>query len=128
MILRRFVDSDIPAIDEIWKKHHSRDFSVPDRKSYLIDACVEDEDGKLIAYGQVKLFAEAMFILDLDASLRKKIEALKLLMAEAFRGLNQSGLNQMYAFIRDPDFERLITKHFGFAPVEDAGQLLLWER
>lgn len=123
--LRSFRESDIEPIDEIWRKHHNNDFSVPDRKNILIDAVVE-RDGKVIAYGQVKLFAEAMLILDLDASLRDRIAAIKLLMAEAFRGANEAQMRQMYCFIQDPDFATLISRHFGF-DIVDKGELLFRE-
>jgi len=125
MKLRSFLPSDVEAIDRIWQKHHSNDFSVPDRRNALIDAVVE-KDGEVIAYGQVKLFAEAMLILDKDASQRDKVQALKLLMLEAFRGADQAGLNQLYCFIKDPDYATLIERHFGFSIV-DKGELLLRE-
>lgn len=125
MQLRGFRQTDIEPIDEIWRKHHSRDFSVPDRRNMIAEAVVEKE-GKVIAYGQVKLFAEAMLILDKDASQRDKIEAIKLLMLEAFRGAQAHGQNQMYAFIKDPDFATLIARHFGF-DIVDKGELLFRE-
>lgn len=123
--LRSFRQSDVEPIDRIWRKHHADDFSVPDRKNCVIDAVVE-KDGEVIGYGQVKLFAEAMLILDKDASQRDKVEALKLLMLEAFRGADNAGLRQMYCFIQDPDFALLIERHFGFSRI-DKGELLLRE-
>ena|SRR5215510_7493805 len=123
--IRSFQPSDIPRIDEIWRKHHSNDFSVPNRQNSVIDAVVEDESRVVIAYGQVKLFGEAVFILDKDASLRYKIEALKLLMSEAIMGSEIAKLEDIYCFIRDPDFATLISKHFGFEIVDDPGELLL---
>jgi N-acetylglutamate synthase-like GNAT family acetyltransferase len=125
MILRSFRDEDIPAIDKIWRDHHSSDFSVPDRRNKIVDAVVVENE-KIIGYGQVKLFAEAMLILDLSASRRQKVDAIKLLMAEAFRGCDQAGIHQVYAFIKDPLFATLISKHFGFEIV-DKGELLLRE-
>lgn len=124
--LRSFRHSDIPAIDRIWQEHHSSDFSVPDRSNSLIDAVVENKNGEVIGYGQVKLFAEAMLILDLNASQREKIQAIKSLMLEAFRGADMAGIKQMYAFIEDPDFALLIERHFGFSRIHK-GELLLRE-
>ena len=124
MILRSFRQTDIDAIDRIWRAHHSNDFSVPDRENMVIDAVVEDK-GEVIAYGQVKLFAEFMLILDLSASQRVRIEAIKLLMLEAFRGADQAGLKRVYSFIRDPGFATLIERHFGFESVDEPGELLL---
>ena len=57
---------------------------------------------------------------------RQKVDAVKLLMAEAFRGCDQAGIHQVYAFIKDPLFATLISKHFGFEIV-DKGELLLRE-
>lgn len=127
MKVRDFKHSDIESIDRIWQKHHSSDFSVPDRKNMIAEAVVEDVDGNVVAYGQVKLFAEAMIILDKDASRREKVLALELLLAHAFAGANQARLNQMYAFIKDPDFALLLEKHFGFERAIDTGERLLWQ-
>lgn len=84
-----------------------------------------EKDGEVIAYGQVKLFAEAMFIVDKDASNRDKAEALQLLMIEALRGTHIAKLEDIYCFIKDPEFATLISKHFGFEIVDQPGELLL---
>jgi hypothetical protein len=126
MKLRSFRPSDIGPISEIWDKHYSTESSLPNRRNSVVDAVVEDSNGKVIAYGQVKLFAEAMLFLDKDASLRDRTQALKLLMLEAFRGTQQAGIEQMYCFIQDPDFATLIERHFGFSIV-DKGELLIRE-
>lgn len=124
--IRPFRQDDIAKIDKIWRDHHSDDFSVPDRTTAITDVVAEDENGEVVAYGQVKLFAEAMMILDKDASQRNKIQALKLLMLEAFRGTQAYGLKQLYCFATDPDFATLIERHFGFSIV-DKGELLFRE-
>ena len=123
--LRVFQSSDIEIINEIWERYHRDSFSVPNRNNSIVDAIVEDEEGVVIAYGQVKLFAEAMFILDKDASKRVKVEALILLMQEALRGCNVTGIEDLYCFIKDPQFASLISKHFSFEIVDDPGELLL---
>jgi len=125
MRIRPFQESDILEIDRIWQAFHSRDFSVPNRNNAVIDAVVVDENDKVVAYGQVKMFAEAMFILDHDAPPRAKVAALKMLMLEAIRGANLAGLEDIYSFIKDPAFASLISKHFGFELVEEPGELLL---
>lgn len=122
--LRRFQLSDVEAINDIWERHHKNDFSVPNRNNAVIDAVVE-EDGKVVGYGQVKIFAEAMFIIDKDASKRSKIEALILLMTEAIRGSDIAGIEDIYCFIKDPSFASLISKHFSFEIVDEPGELLL---
>lgn len=126
MKIRPFRQSDVEPIDEIWRKHHANEFSVPDRRNVVTDAVIENSGGKVIAYGQVKLFAEAMLILDKDASQRDKIQAIQLLMLEAFRGTQSAKIHQLYAFIKDPEFATLISRHFGF-DIVDKGELLFRE-
>lgn len=124
MKIRLFQPSDVDAINNIWERYHRNDYSVPDRRNSIIDAVVEAK-GELIAYGQVKRFAESIFVIDKGASQRSKVEALKLLMSEALRGSNLAGLEDIYCFIKDPSFATLISKHFGFEIVDNPGELLL---
>lgn len=125
MKIRYFKPGDELVIDEIWQKHHAKNFSVPNRDRMIIEVVAEDDSGKLVAYGQVKLFAEAIMILDKDASQRKKVQALKLLLLEAFRGTDRFGLQDLYCFCKDPEFATILNKHFSFEIVDDPGELLL---
>lgn len=124
MKIRLFQPGDELEIDKIWKKHH-QDFSVPNRNRMIAEVIAEDESGAMVAYGQVKLFAEAVMLIDKDASLRDKVEALKLLLLEAFRGTDQAGLQEVYCFCRDPEFATILAKHFSFEIVDTPGELLL---
>jgi hypothetical protein len=124
--LRSFRWQDTPEISKIWEEHHSDYYGLPNRRSAVVDAVVED-NGKIVGYGQVKLFAEAMLFLDKSASLRSRVRALQMLMLEAFRGTEQAGLSEIYAFINDPDFALLIQKHFRFYVADKPGELLIKE-
>lgn len=125
MKIRPFLPEDVEVIDAIWRKHHANDFSVPNRNNLVIDAVAEDASGTVVAYGQVRLFAEAMFFLDKDASQRDKVQALRLLILEAIRGADLAQLEDLYCFIKDPAFATLISKHFSFEIVDEPGELLL---
>lgn len=122
--IREFRKGDEIEIDRIWRAHHADDFSVPNRKNSITE-WVAEEDGKVVGYGQLKLFAEAMLVLDKDASQRAKVLALRELLLEGFRGANLAGIEDMYCFIRDPAFATLLSKHFGFEIVDNPGELLL---
>ena len=124
--LRAFDWSDEPAVSKIWEEHHSHLYGLPNRNSIIIDAVVENKD-KIIGYGQVRLFAEAMLFLDKDASPKDRVIALRKLMLEAFRGTELAGIQEIYAFIADPDFSLLIQKHFRFHPADRPGELLIKE-
>ena len=90
----------------------------------IIDAVAVDGD-KIVGYGQVKLFAETMLFLDPTTRTRDRAQALKLLMIEAFRGADKAGIEEVYAFIKDPDFALLIEKRYGFKRIVSPGELLL---
>ncbi len=123
--MRRPNRGDLARIDEIWKKHHSESFGVPNLANTVTHAVVENEDGKVQAYGIVKLFAEAILFLDWDAPQRDKIEALKELMLEAIRGTSDAQLEQLHVFVADPKFSKLLKKHFGFKST--TGEMLVLE-
>lgn len=126
MKLRGFRPSDVSAIDRIWRQHHANDFSILPRDRAIQDGVVENENGEVVGYGQLQHFAEAMLVLDKSASHRQKVDALKLLMLEAFRGTDKAGLKQIYCFSHDPAYAALIERHFGF-DIVDKGLLLLRE-
>jgi len=111
-------------IDKIWQEFWS-EYSLPDDSTKVIDAVVVDNSDRVLAYGQVKMFAELMLFTDMDASLKNRMAALHLLMAEAFRGSDRAGLKDVYCLIKDIRFARLVAKHFGFTLVMDPGILLV---
>lgn len=125
--LRNVLDSDLAKIDKIWRTQHEDEFSLPHRLDRLIDSLVVDDDDKIVAYGQVKIFPEATFLVDKDRTVRERSLALKMLLSHGFYGVNRAGLHEMYMFVKDPDFALLIEKHFKFHPIPQPGQLLIWE-
>jgi hypothetical protein len=122
--LRQLRPTDIPKLDELWNQHWS-DRGLPGLNSRIIDAVAVNDNDKVVGYGQVKAFAEAMLFLDPTARKRELVQATKLLMLEAFRGVEQSGLEDIYCFIKNPQFATLIANHYDFEIVENPGELLL---
>jgi hypothetical protein len=80
---------------------------------------------KAIAYGQVKLFAELMLFTDMEQRPRDRAKALKLLMLEAFRGIEDAGLPECYCLVKDMRFARLIANRYDFKLIENPGVLLV---
>lgn len=126
MKLRPLVPQDITALDELWKKYWSA-YSLPTRSNAIIDAVTINPSGQIVGYGQVKLFAEAMLFLDPTMPRRERAISVRLLMSEAFRGVRSANIEQIYAFIKDPEFVKLIVQRYGFEPVVEPGQLLMKE-
>lgn len=119
-------EHDISAISDIWERCHSHSFELPSRRNLITEAKILNDKDKIIGYGQVRLVAEPIMILDLETRLRDRIKALQLLMTEAYRGVELVGLKRIHAFIRDPYFADLIVKHFGWTR-GDLGELLVKE-
>lgn len=125
MKLELVKDTDVTEISNIWEKHHCRSFSLPHRKNLITEAKAV-KNGKIIGYGQVRVIAEPILVLDLDARQRDKARALELLMIEAHRGTRAAKLDRMFAFIRDANFADLIESRYGFERA-DLGEFLIKE-
>lgn len=111
-------------MDKIWKDYWS-EYTLPDQSSSIIDTVVVDDNDKVISYGQVRHFAEMMFFPDMGVSNRVRLEALKMTIAEGFRGIDKAGYNEVYMLCKDMRFARLISKHFGFTLIDNPGVLLV---
>lgn len=122
--IRPLTQADILILDKLWQEHWS-DTSLPGLRNRVIDAVAVNESNRIIGYGQVKLFAESMIFLDPTARKRDRVSALRLLMEEAYRGADKAHLDDIYCFIKSPDFALLIEKRFGFERVVEPGELLL---
>lgn len=112
---RRVKLSDLPIVDRIWRKFHKTGFGIPGRNHVVTQGVVESH-GKVIAYGQVKAFCEAIMVLDLEEPTREKIEAVRKLMEIAIMDSTNTGYEQMHVFVQDPEFAKILKKHFGFQP------------
>ena len=116
---------DIPLISKIWETHHAHSFALPTRANVVTEVKAVDGD-KIIGYGQLRLVAEPIMVLDLDATSRQKYEALRLFMLEAYRGAEQARIKHMFIFVRDPNFADVLTKHYAFSRA-DLGEFLVKE-
>lgn len=121
MIIRKLdIEKDATAISKIWEEYYSKEFSLPDLTNSLTFAVVENE-GKIVAFGIVKAFVEAIMIVDKSESTRDKSEAMKLLLSKAETDTKAAGITQLHTFCNDPKFAELLIKHFDFRPIENEG-------
>jgi hypothetical protein len=114
-------------INQIWKEHHSQDFSIPSVDGSITNLVVRSDNssGNIIAFGMVKVLAEAILVMDMNASARNRTQALKVLFMEAFRACRERKIEQMHVSVSDPDFAELLKKHYGFEDCK--GQMLVVE-
>lgn len=123
MFLRGYKSADAGKINRIWISHHMDNFGIPRNDEHIVTQGVIEADGEAIAYGMVKLFAEAIMVLDLNASQRQKVEAMKLLMEAAVAEAKSKGLEQMHVFVKRPSLADILRKHFSF--VDCSGDALV---
>ena len=121
MIVRNLVYEDIPAFIKLVEKHP--DFSQVHIDKSVVDKVAVGKDGSVKAYGIVLPLAEAVFIPDIDASNREKVEAVKLLLQAAIEGTKRVGVRQLHCFIQNSVFAEIMIKHFNFEPC--VGQALV---
>lgn len=124
MILRTGIDrADVKDIDRIWREHHSESFGIPSLKSCIMKGTVRSEE-KLVAFGMVNLFAELILVMDPGMSLRKRIEAMNILLKRSM----EVELDQVHCFVDNPDLADILKKHFGFKEIKGTGLVLNLER
>lgn len=108
---------DILEIDEIYRKCHEDKFSLPDLSNSVTHAVIVNKDA-IIGFGVVKVYAEAVMILDLDQSKVDRLQAMEKLMQEAVRGCVEAGINQLHVSVKDSKLQRLLERHYEFRVVQ----------
>lgn len=82
----------------------------------VIDCIVEDDRG-IIAFGNLKVFAETIMVMDHDRSRTTRARAFREIMPVAIMGAQRAGITEIHAVTQDPDFGVVLRKHYGFADV-----------
>lgn len=122
MLVRDLTVKDIDQIDDIFQRNPS--VGVPSL-NYMIVNAVTEEDGKIVGYGAVKLFAEAVLILDKEARKRDRANTVTELMKTAIAYCRDAGVETLYANSNDENFTKCLEHRFKFHRVP--GTLLCLE-
>jgi len=109
MIVRSAVKEDWEQLMELNAQHN---FPFPDFNNMLTVLVVEDE-GKIIAWGYLKMLVEAVFI-PAKGNKKKVVKSLKLLNDEGIRQAKRNKVEQIHSFIVDPSFKDILVKHFDY--------------
>lgn len=115
MHLRNVIDSDLDTINELNEQQHFRLSSLNNK---LVDKIAID-DNNPVAYGIVKVLAEAVILVNKNVSLFKRAKALQKLLRVAFRACNEENIEQLHVFVRDEHVAQLLEKHYGFVRSSD---------
>ena len=116
LVVRLYQKGDLKKVDELWRKHHENQFSLPALMPSIITCVVEDEQG-MIAFGNLKVFAETVMVMDHDRSPIVRAKAFREIMPVAIMGAQQVGISEIHAVTLDPSFGDVLRKHFGFSNV-----------
>lgn len=110
------VESDIVEIDRIWRESgHSEHFGLPNL-NYTITSAIAERNGEILGFGVVKLYAEAVAVLDLSKPKADRVEALERLLAEAFRACKVQDIEQLHVYVQEPGMQRILVRKFDFKP------------
>jgi len=110
--IRRYTPADAVAVDEIYDRCHTGTFSRPNL-SHVISSAVIEIDGKIVAYGALEIFLEAIMIVDTDARLTHKVTALKELIELAKFSARDKLFDRFYMFPSSDTYMNSLIKHFG---------------
>jgi hypothetical protein len=114
MYSRSFKVEDWPEILALKNKYYKGELSFADpTKNAVTDLVITDDSDKIIGFGIVGLFAEAVMILDQSLPARLKVQMLRAMMEEAIEGSKAYGLDYLHMFSKREGFLDVLKKHYG---------------
>lgn len=105
--------NDLERINDIYEKFFQDQIYLPSL-DHTIGNGVISNDSDIVAFGMVRLYPEAIIVIDQDASNRNKGIALKLLFDEAIKACKSRNYKELNATVYNNSYGDLLTKHFGF--------------
>lgn len=113
IITDNLTKEDLKKIDDIYREYHQDQFYIPDLKHTVCHRVVKLEED-VIGFGMVKLFPEAILVLNKGRSHREQVMALKMLMNCAITQTWAAGHDYLHATVHNPEYSKLLSKHYGF--------------
>lgn len=108
--------------DDIVRLAKEQDYPFPDFSNLKMIRVVV-KDGKVIAFGYVKLLAEAVFA-PCKKSKKDIGAALKLIHKALLEDVKEMNFKQVHVFSMPHDYGDILIKHFGFEDVKGRSQVL----
>lgn len=111
MIIRELEMTDISEVDRIYR---TQKIGVPSLANSVANRVAINGKNEIVAYGVVKLFAEAVLILDQTINKKSKVEVLRELMKLAIEHSREHGLEQLYCISNSESFTKILCKKYNF--------------
>lgn len=118
LIIRPYTPADLDDISRIYDEYYSHEYNLPNLERTLTNAVVADGN-TVVGFGLVKLWAEAIMVLDKGNTTRNKPLAFDMLMQHALKASKHYKIDKLYAVVADPKFQAVMEKHFDFKPISD---------
>lgn len=103
---------DFPQLEKI-HTDSGLDFELT-KPNYDFGTVVVERDSRIIGAGFLRPILEAVMILDKGASLREKSLALRRMIHQAMLDTKSVELNEVHAWVKEPNFKEELIKHYGF--------------
>ena len=105
--IRRPVEGDFDTIRELAE---NCDYPIP--YDFAHAAIIVENDKNIVGVGFIKYIAEATIVC--TGSARQRIESMDLLLEQAIDDLTECNTDQLYIFVHDDKFERIVKKRWNF--------------
>lgn len=119
MILRSLRNEDVPEVNRFYNEFYSNDFYLPSLRNTITHAVVED-DGRVLGFGEVKVFAEAIMVLDKSKNIKTRASVMRALMTKAILDCKAHDIEQLHVSVKKEDdgFKKILEKHYEFEEVK----------
>jgi hypothetical protein len=111
----RLDSEQFQEVKVIHDRHHNFELVEP---NYDFGTIVVRKDEKLIGAGYLRPILEAVMVLDLDAPLRDKTTALRMMINQAVVDSRSMSQSEFRAWAKNPEFARILQGHFNFEYLE----------
>lgn len=109
LIVRRPKVEDLPALEQLASEYENNPLPI----KFISAAVVENEQGKIVAFGVLRNHPEA--ILYVDGDKQDIVGALTLLLNQAEDECRGVSAEMIYLYAQDEKFAKILEKHFGFS-------------
>ena len=120
LIIRELRESDIPALFEMHQR--TEKFPFPDWKDplYPIKETVENESGRIVGAGFLKILAEPVLIIDKACSSTERAHIIRELLMVGKMKTSKLGIPDWHVFIKDNEkFVQFLIEVYGFTRLDE---------